>query len=251
MDSLTVAQILAKAKGDSVACFSGSIIRKFPRISNESEHGPYSFENVIVVDASNEQMKVKLKDREPLPPEATGLYVACTEDDKKTPKGVKVDIYEGKYNLETNGWSDVKIWTCDKWVDLPKIVKRPKSETAAKPAMSPPPPVGAPAQGPAPTAKPNESKKEPAPPASAPADTRTLAEKARALPVNQLIITRSACVKSAVDIVNTLIQAGKVDLTSAPITEKEVAALVENYAGIFYNLCFDLDEYIPFGNRNS
>lgn len=236
---LTTAQVKSKEIGDSVSAFQGTVVKIWPRKSGTSDIGPWSFQDVIVQDTSAEEITIKLVNRVPLPGTTVAVYVKAGVDKKGKACDVEIEEYDGKKRIKTNVRADVKVYIDEIWYELKEIEVPKKSEIPTPVASGPTDP-----HIPDPQHKDTESQETKQP---APIVKKKPNEAVHDLPPGQLIITKSACVKSAADLVCTLIQCGKMELKGTPAENAQtIDDMIKNRAGYMFNACLDVEEYVPF-----
>ncbi len=98
MRLIPIKDALTFSPEENVPSVRGKVKEIYKPSTGSSDKGEWSFQNLVIVDESG-QIKVKLKDREPLPLDYKGrvILISCKEGDKGL-SGVKIkeDEYRGK-----------------------------------------------------------------------------------------------------------------------------------------------------------
>lgn len=255
----TVKEVMAKIEGDAVLELQGVIEKVFEANKGTNEHGSWSFQTVMIKDAAGDNIDLKFQNRQEIGQNKRGynIFVSAVKGKKQPWVGCVVEIYKEKLRVAVKEAADVLLYENNAWVKVGVLEK--SNGEAHKPADTSgnvPAPVKPPQSGPVAPAQPGAvstpgAVHQPTPGSVGPQKPAasnevkhsdlTPNQQLAQLSSSQLIITKSACVKSAAEIVCALITAGKIE----PV-EKTISDAVKQYAGKMYNACRDVEEFLPF-----
>lgn len=243
----TARDLQTKNPGDSITELAGVIEHRKLAKAGTNDNGAWTLQGFVLLDASNEKISVNIWDRQPIPADATSIYISAVMGGKNKDKLVGAILEldkDGNRRVKASSSADVMVSVGGQpWVKIPAIAK----EAVKQPAPPPTQPMPQPAPAATPPSQPpiNHDPKPPAAPL-------TPNEQVDKLPASQLIITKSACVKSAADVVASLIAAGKFDPDQPAIEgdqrdqNKRISDKVDDLAGWMFNSCRDVEIHIPF-----